>query len=342
MDIKEKVKNLPSTPGVYLMKDRQQMIIYVGKAKNLRKRVQSYFYQSKGHSRKIKKLVSTIHDIEIINTDTEFEAFMLECKLIKEIKPYFNRKMKNPKSYSYITVKMACGLRMLETTEHPLEGNLHFGPFNNKYTVQRTIQGIKEIFKIECTGSSNCTTPCLNHSLGLCIGVCLGGPALDEHNRIIDSIISLLNGTDTTILDEMEFKMKAAAEQFDFETAAKIRDSRDAISFLLNKEKVIEFAEENQNIAVIEDLDDATFKFFLIKGNKVLYSEKCTRGPGAFPKMAANIATHFKHKAPALKITRDDIDEAQIIYSYLKSSQSIVIPEDKLEDEKFIYEKLAP
>ncbi|MCM3764866.1 GIY-YIG nuclease family protein [Neobacillus niacini] len=332
MDLKEKVKILPTSPGVYLMKDRHHTIIYVGKAKNLKKRVQSYFYQSKGHSPKIKKLINTIHDIDTINTDTEFEAFMLECQLIKEIKPYFNRKMKNPKSYTYITVMMDNGMRRLALTDTPIDGTLHFGPFVNKYTVEKAIQGIKDIFKINCCKSSNKKTPCLNYAIGLCIGVCLGGPALDEYNRIMDRIIAIFDGTDTSIFEEIEQKMQTAAQQYDFKTAAKIRDNLEVLNFLLYKERVIEFTEANQNIAVIEDLDETAFKFFLIKGNKVLFSKKYRREQDNFSEMAAQIAHCFKQNEPHLLVTRDDLDEAQIIYSYLKSSQcrSIIIPEDQL------------
>ncbi|WP_066305477.1 UvrB/UvrC motif-containing protein [Bacillus sp. FJAT-29814] len=342
MDLKDKVKNLPSSPGVYLMKDRHHTIIYVGKAKNLKKRVQSYFYHSKGHSPKIKKLINTIHDIDIINTDTEFEAFMLECRLIKEIKPYFNRKMKNPKSYTYITVIMNNGLRTLALTDTPIDGNLHFGPFVNKYTVEKAIEGIKDIFKINCCKSSNKNTPCLNYAIGLCIGVCLGGPALNEYNRIMERIIAMFEGTDTSILEEIEQKMQTAAQQCDFETAAKIRDNLEVLNFLLYKERVIEFTEANQNIAVIEDLDETAFKFFLIKGNKVLFSKKYRREQDHSSEMAAQMTHWFKNNEPDLQVTRDDLDEAQIIYSYLKSSQcqSIIIPEDQLGQSRVIIELL--
>lgn len=331
MVIKEKVKNLPSTPGVYLMKDSQNTIIYVGKAKNLKKRVQSYFYQSRAHTPKVKKMAASIKDLDTINTDTEFEAFMLECKLIKEMKPYYNRKMKNPQSYTYITVRSDKELRRFDLTDTPKDGSLHFGPFVSKHTVEKALQALKDTFKINCCGRANQNTPCLNHALGLCIGVCIGGTALVEYNRIIDKIIAMFNGSDMSILKELEQKMQAAAQQYDFETAAKLRDSLDRVNFLLNKERVIEFTEENQNIAVIEDLDETTFKFFLIKGNKVLFSKKYNRGQANSTELAGQITKYFKQGTPSLTVTRDDLDEAQIIYSYLKSSQcrSIIIPKDQ-------------
>src|SRR4051794_8282213 len=116
MSLKEKVKKIPSSPGVYLMKDSQGRIIYVGKSKNLKNRVQSYFHHSKAHSRKVEKLVKTLKDFDYILTDTEFEAFMLECQLIKEWKPFFNAQMKNPLAYTYIVIKMDEEIRGLEIT----------------------------------------------------------------------------------------------------------------------------------------------------------------------------------------------------------------------------------
>lgn len=338
MKLKEKVKSLPLTPGVYLMKDAHGHIIYVGKAKSLKKRVQSYFQHSKAHTQKIKKMVSNIIDFDYLLTDTEFEAFLLECKLIKELKPHFNKKMKSPQSYIYLVIKMAAGKRVLEMSSSIEEndGNLYFGPFLNKYTVERAITGIKDAFKINCSNPSMKHGPCLNYSLGLCIGVCLGGSALEQYNRILDKIIAFLNGTDTEILEEIEQKMLTAAEQFQFEVAAKYRNILETVNALLYKEKVIEFTAANQNIVVVESIDESAIKFFLIKGNNLLYCEKI-KNQQNLEIIKNNIFTFFKnskHSSP-LVISKDDIDEAQIIYSYLKSGicRYQIIPDQWLESE---------
>ena len=149
MTLKEKVKNLPSSPGVYLMKDVHDGIIYVGKAKNLKRRVQSYFQNSKSHSPKTVKLVNNIKNFDYILTDTEFEAFMLECKLIQELKPFFNRQMKNPKSYAYILIKTDEEIPKIEVTNFPIGGknNQIFGPYRNKNTAAKAVQGMKDFLK---------------------------------------------------------------------------------------------------------------------------------------------------------------------------------------------------
>lgn len=322
--IKEKVKNLPSTPGVYLMKDSRGSIIYVGKAKNLKRRVQSYFQQSKAHPQKIIKLVSNIRDFDILLTDTEFEAFMLECKLIREIKPLFNKMMKSPQSYSYIVIDKDRTYPDIEITNHRDEqdGRLYFGPFPSKTRVETAIMGIKEAYKILCSNPKRQNSLCFNYSIGVCIGMCGGGPALQEYHAIIEDIFALLNGENRIVLDNMKMKMDEAAEDFDFETAARYRDRMDAIQFLLRKERVIEFTEENKNIVVIENLSEDTFKLFLIKRNEILFSKIVTIDSAEVNQLCSLIITTFNDTAfPAgSSVKSDELDEAQIIYNYLKSS----------------------
>ncbi|NHC39771.1 GIY-YIG nuclease family protein [Bacillus sp. MM2020_1] len=338
MELKEKVKNLPSSPGVYLMKDSRAQIIYVGKAKNLKNRVRSYFQNSQSHSQKIIKLKASLKDFDYILTDTEFEAFMLECQLIREIKPIFNRMMKSPQSYIYIGIQMDDGYQRIEICSNPDKPNsLYFGPYTSKHTVERALQGIKDFYKISCSTPSNKNTPCLNYSLGLCIGMCMGGAALDQYNDSINKIIGLLEGKDTSLLEIFERRMIAASETFEFEEAVKYRDMLETIHSLLNKEKVIEFTESDKNLVVIESLTDRTFKLFLIKKNNVLFSEKYQWSEVETLRKAikTTVLSTFKTKkeTSAKKINKDEIDAAQIIYSYLKGSNSryLIISEQMLD-----------
>ncbi|MBC2578792.1 GIY-YIG nuclease family protein [Clostridium sp. DJ247] len=344
MDLKEKIKKLPSCPGVYLMKDSLNSVIYVGKSKNLKNRVGSYFQNSKSHSPKVLKLVKNLKDFEYILTDTEFEAFMLECKLIKGIKPIYNKQMKSPKSYSYINVKINEKYPDIEISNEPSKGDgkLCFGPYTNRNTVERGLHGIKECCKILCSSNSRKASCCLNYSLGLCIGMCLDSTPREQYFSIFDEIIKLLNGTDKSILEEMEYNMNSAAEKFDFENAAKFRDYISAVNYLLDKVKVVEFIEENKNIALLEYLDDHNVKFFLIKGNKVLFSEKYELKSFDLEKLKAifktNILFYFNDKGgnSLIEIGREEIDESQIIYTYLKSKSSnckhVIISEKWLND----------
>lgn len=340
MLLKDKVKTLPSTPGVYLMKDSQGSIIYVGKAKNLKRRVQSYFQNSQSHSQKIIKLKHNINDFEVILTDTEFEAFMLECQLIQVRKPYFNRKMKSPQAYTFIIIHMDNEFPEMEVTSNPnpKAESLRFGPYINRNTVERAIQGLKEFCRILCSGPSKTNSPCLNYSLGFCIGICLGASAGKQYQDIINRIIALLSGEDTSILEEMEQKMLLASESFDFETAAKYRDYIHSINFLLHKEKVIQFTEENKNIVMIEYLGEKTLKLFLIKRNKVLFSEKyeTENFEVLHATIKARIIADFRtNELLSSQVSKEEMDEAQIIYSYLQngSGNYIFIPDQWLNED---------
>ena len=347
MNLKEKAKNLPLSPGVYLMKDSHGSIIYVGKAKNLKNRVQSYFRNTKHASPKVERLVANIRDFEIIHTDTEFEAFLLECKLIQELKPHYNRKMKNPLSYTYLKIQLDQEYYRIDTTStvSESENSYYFGPYTSKSSVERAIQSIKEHYKINCSNPSKMDSACLNYSIGLCIGMCQGGAALEQYNNIVKKMICLLTSTDMSILEEMQLRMKTAAEEFDFETAAKVRDSIDLVNYLLNRKRVIEFTEANQNVAIIEPLSEGMLKLFLIKGNNVLLSDKLSLKSSSSQQLITvikkNILTYFSAKAHGSTklINRFEIDEAQIIYSYLKGSNCsyIIIPEEMLESEDPAY-----
>ncbi|MDT3426707.1 excinuclease ABC subunit C [Paenibacillus forsythiae] len=338
--MKDKIRSLPLSPGVYLMKDSLDGIIYVGKSKNLRKRVQSYFYNSKSHSKKVKQMVSQIRDLEYRVTDTEFEAFMLECRLIRELKPMYNKKMKNPLAYTYIVIRTSEDLRRIEINNYPDAKDSHavFGPYTaNRNSVERAVQGFQECYKISCAHSSFSGSACLNYSLGLCLGMCLGKEAIAEYNRIIDRFIALLDGSDRGLYEEMNQSMQKAAEQCEFEAAAKYRDCMESLGFILNKEKVIGFTEENRNIVILEYLSEDTLKLFLVKRNAILHREKlAVRHQGMEPlhaRIKGLIMTGFGAEPPlSSKVSREEIDEAQIIYSYLKGSAChyLFIPDEWL------------
>ncbi|MGG1397897.1 UvrB/UvrC motif-containing protein [Bacillus salipaludis] len=250
--------------------------------------------------------------------------------------------MKNPQAYTYIVINSDEKVPKIEVTNDLIlkKDFLYFGPFINKSTVEKAILSLKKFNKILCMNPIKKNALCLNYSLGLCNGICQGHPtAVAQYNNSIKNIIALLNGTDRSMLEDMKEKMLQASEKFDFETASKYRDYLESINFIINKEKVIEFTEANKIIAVAEFLNDYSFKFFLIKGNKVLYSKKYSIT--SIKKLSSfiekDILTCLKNvdSNESFKISKDEIDEAQIIYSYLKSSTSrhLIIPDHWLNPE---------
>jgi len=332
----EKVKALPLTPGVYLMKDSLGHVIYVGKAKQLKRRVMSYFQNSRAHPPKVKLMVRHIRDLEVIHTDTEFEAFLLECQLIKQLKPMYNKKMKTPQAYTYILLQTENGRRYLELGHEPgpQQDGLAFGPYTSRSTVERAIHGILETLGILCSQPRRGrSTLCLNHSLGLCNGMCAGGQALDDYHLLLDRVVAMLQGDETGILSAMEERMLLAAERSDFEAAARYRDELQAVHALLHKEKVIEFAADHQRLAVLEPIDSETLKLIMLNSGQVVRERKLFLGHEPPDRLLLNLyeeivagfggATEKQEpdKASARKlIGRDEIDEAQIIYSHLQKA----------------------
>lgn len=347
MELMEKLQNLPSLPGVYLMKDSQGGIIYVGKSKNLKNRVRSYFQNSKHHSPKVLKLVNHLKDFEYILTDTEFEAFLLECKLIRELKPMYNKLMKSPLSYPYLRINICDKFPCLEISNDYDEndGCLYWGPYTNKNTVERGILGIKEFCRILCSSSTIKNTVCLNYSLGLCLGMCLGGNNMKQYFEVLFKIIGLLNGSDKSILEEMDQKMRMASEKFDFENAAKYRDFISAVNHLLHNSKIIDFAEENKNIVLVENLSMEMLKFFLIKGDRVLFTEKYPVSGHALKHLKSTLKKHilvyFNDESinKPVEIGKEELDQAQIIYAYLKKNKEslrhAVIPENWIQNKMY-------
>jgi len=310
------------------MKDSLDTIIYVGKSKNLRSRVGSYFVNSKSHSPKVIKLVKNLKDFDYILTDTEFEALLLECKLIKEIKPIYNRQMKSPKGYCYIKINMDEKYPSFEVCNetNASNGKLYFGPYTSKNTVEKAMYGIKEHIKILCTNSSKKASGCLKYSKDLCIGMCTGKLSSQYYLVLVERIIKLINGSDLTILEEMEQKMNSASENFDFEGAAKYRDYIKATRHLISTAKIISFIDDNKNIALVESLDNKEIKFFLIRYSKLIFSKRYKLNDFNIDeikcKIKSNIISSF---GSALKeeinIGKDEIDEVHIIYNYLKSKE---------------------
>lgn len=290
------------------------------------------------------KLVKHLRDFDFILTDTEFEAFLLECKLIKEYQPIYNKKMKSPLSYTYIVIEMGVGCPRISIGHNPAkkENRLLFGPYTSKNTVIKALQAIKEHLKIICSNPANKKNTCLNYSLGLCLGMCLGERKADLYHSAVNRIIALLKGSDLGIVKELEKKMSDASKIYDFETAAKYRDFLSAINYVLNNEKVIHFTEENNNFAVIERLCDSVVKLFLIKGNKVLFSNRYELVDITSEQLCAiikdNILSAFNIPAldSPLEVTCEDLDQAQIVYSYLNTSSCgyAIIPQDSLRADR--------
>lgn len=251
--IENKLKLLPDQPGCYLMKDVNAKIIYVGKAKNLKNRVRSYFKSS--HEGKTAKLVSEIHDFETIVTSTDKEAFLLEITLIQKHKPYYNIKLKRGTGYPYIKITNERDPQLMIVSKVLNDGGYYFGPYPNVYAAQETVQLLQKVYPLRrCPGHQK--RPCLYYHMGQCLGACFKEVPVEAYERNIRKIKSFLNGNVSQIKRELTAKMNDAAAKLEFERAAEIRNQIRYVEMTVEKQKII----SNDNTP--RDL----FNFFMDKG----------------------------------------------------------------------------
>lgn len=227
-DIKENLKKLPDTPGVYLHKDKLGQVIYVGKAISLRNRVRQYFQSSAGHSPKVRAMVSHIAEFEYITCQTEMEALILECNLIKKYAPKYNVLLRDDKTYPYIKVTMSEDYpRIVKTRLIEKDGDKYFGPYSDVGAVNQIIDLLNKIYTLKrCSARSFPPgyRPCLNYHIAECRGICTGQVSRDEYRGYIDAAVEFLSGRQKKLLDYLTDKMQGYAEGLQFEEAAVYRD----------------------------------------------------------------------------------------------------------------------
>lgn len=251
--IENKLKLLPDLPGCYMMKDINSRIIYVGKAKNLKNRVRSYFKSS--HEGKTAKLVSEIRDFETIITSTDKEAFLLEITLIQKHKPYYNIKLKRGTGYPYIKITHEKDPQLKIVSQVKKDDGYYFGPYPNVYAATETLQLLQKVYPLRrCNGYQK--RPCLYYHMGQCLGACFKEVPQSEYEKQIKKIKSFLNGNVSKIKKELEQKMETASENLEFERAAEIRDQIHYVEMTVEKQKII----SNDNTP--RDL----FAFYMNKG----------------------------------------------------------------------------
>ncbi|MDG0816227.1 excinuclease ABC subunit UvrC [Bdellovibrio svalbardensis] len=253
-EVRDKVKEFPTQSGVYLMKGPADKIIYIGKAKNLRNRVRSYFTDSKDHSPKTRLLVSHILEVEYILTKTEVEAFLLEASLIKKHRPKYNIRLRDDKSYPYIRFSWGDDFpRLYLARKVKKDGSLYFGPYTSGFAVQGTIKFLNRTFKIrDCTDPmfKTRTRPCMTYQIGRCTAPCVKYVTQDEYRGEVEGAKLFLKGQNRKVLKTMKEKMMGAAEEEKFEVAARLRDSIEAIKSILQKQAVINDTTEKDQDAV--------------------------------------------------------------------------------------------
>lgn len=277
----ETLASLPPAPGCYLMRNASGTVIYVGKAKQLRSRVRSYFQKGADLTRRKRRMVYEITDLDTIVTDSELEALILESNLIKKHHPTYNVRLRDDKSYPYIAVTLSeqwprvAYMRKLRM--QPKEKDKYFGPYTDTDAVRETLKLIRRVFRVPC-GYKDPTQSrgkaCMYYHINQCTGVCAGKISHEEYMSVIKDVMAFLEGRRDELADKMLAQMEQAAENLDFERAAKLRDQVMSIQKLIARQKVISTALEDQDvIALVTDNGNTCAEMFFIRGGKLIGQE---------------------------------------------------------------------
>ena len=279
-NIEEELKKLPASPGVYIMHDRHDEIIYVGKAISLKNRVRQYFQESRSKTAKIEKMVSRIARFEYIITDSELEALVLECNLIKEHRPRYNTMLKDDKTYPYIKVTMDEAFpRVLFSRTMKKDKCRYFGPYTSAGAVKDTIDLIHKLWKLRtCTRrlpqDIGKERPCLNYHIKQCQAPCQGYISQEEYGKAVAQTLDFLNGKYEPVLSMLEEKMMQASDEMDFETAIEYRELLNSVKQVAQKQKITSQSMEDRDIiARARDSEDAVVQVFFVRDGKLIGRE---------------------------------------------------------------------
>ena len=279
-NIEEELKKLPGSPGVYIMHDKYDEIIYVGKAISLKNRVRQYFQSSRNKTAKIEKMVSKIARFEYIITDSEMEALVLECNLIKEHRPKYNTMLKDDKSYPYIKVTVEEEFpRVLFSRTMKKDKSRYFGPYTSAGAVSDTIDLIHKLWKIRtCTRNLpkdiGKERPCLNYHIKQCNAPCQGYVSKEEYGQSVAQVLEFLNGNHKPVLSMLEKKMMEASEEMEFERAIEYRELIQSVKQIAEKQKITSQSMEDRDIiAMARDQEDAVVQVFFVRDGKIIGRE---------------------------------------------------------------------
>lgn len=327
-DIKENLKKLPDSPGVYIHKDRLGEVIYVGKAVSLRNRVRQYFQSQKNMDSKVSAMVSHIAEFEYITTATEMEALILECNLIKRYSPKYNILLRDDKTYPYIKITMKEDYpRILKTRRVENDGARYFGPYSDAGAVNRIVDLMGEIYRLKKCSAQRFPKgfrPCLNYHIEQCRGICTGYVSKDEYRETVNKVAEFLGGSTKSLVNEMKAKLEAAAEQLDFETAAKYRDNIMALEAINEKQRVVLRSDKDMDIILtLKGREDSFIVVFYVRDGKLSGRENFemhTEGEESSGEMISSFIKQYYGEltsGPKEILTEEALSDANILSDYL-------------------------
>jgi len=326
--ISEILRKLPASPGVYLMKDAEGKIIYVGKASSLQNRVRSYFGAGP-LTPKTASMVERVADIEFVVTRSEQEALILEMNLIKRHHPHYNVRLRDDKTFPFLKISVNEEWpRVYFTRRVEKDGARYFGPFASAYSVRETLKAVKGIFPFR-----TCTRPvtgvdsraCLEYHLNRCVGPCIGAADRDEYADVIKQVILFLEGKDELVINELRENMEAAAEALNYEKASALRDQIKAIRNVIQGQRIATMVEGDQDaIAFAQDGDQALAQVFLVRGGKLIGRESFvvqgTQGEEPAQVMTDFVQQYYSSSpyVPPLLVLQHEVKDLQVLRSWLR------------------------
>ncbi|MBI3948719.1 MAG: excinuclease ABC subunit UvrC [Armatimonadetes bacterium] len=333
MTLPEKLATLPDRPGTYLMKNAAGHVLYVGKAVSLRSRVRSYFHASADHTAKTRRLVAEIADIDWILTDTELEALILECNLIKQHRPRYNVRLRDDKHYPYICVTTAERFpRLLLVRQAKKDGHRYFGPYTSSHAVRQSIALLTRTFRLRnCSFALTGNEPeklCLYYHIKECSGPCAARIDEEEYRRSVAEVCTFLEGRQEKLVRDLKGEMAAAAERLNFERAARLRDQIYGLEVILERQKVLTTNLADQDVvALVSDDGNACAQLFFIRNGRLIGQEhfylEGTTDEALSASTAHFLAQYYQDAAyvpPEILVERD-IAEHDIIESFLRQKR---------------------
>ncbi len=330
--IQARLDALPRRPGVYLMRQPNGAVIYVGKAVDLRSRVRSYFQASSQEDPKVRAIVSDVADIDFIITDTELEALILEANLIKQHRPRYNVRLKDDKRYPYIQVTWADPYpKVLITRRMERDGSRYFGPFTSSAAVHQTLELLRKSFpyltcKREITGEDE--RPCLYYDIKLCLGPCIAAVTQEEYRAMIRGLLRFFEGRSEDVIQDLEARMRAASDEWDFEQAASLRDQLASVRRVVERQKVVSTLGADQDVLAFAREDgDACVQVFFVRGGKLLGREyfvlEGAEDENETEVMAAFLKQFYDEAAyvPPEVLLPERVEEAMIIEQWLRQKR---------------------
>ena len=328
-ELRRKAMALPLTPGVYIMKNKDKKIIYIGKAKALKNRVSSYFGSHSNHSLKVIRMVENVDDFDYILCDTEFEALVLECSLIKQHMPKYNILLKDDKGYNYIKITKEEFPRISECKQMDDDNATYIGPFISNFSVKNAVEETLKIFKLPTCNKKfprdyNKSRPCLNGFMGNCCALCNGRISKEEYVASVEDAVAFLKGGSAAAVREMTAKMQEYSENLEFEKTAKLRDRIKAIKNLDEKQKVVSINVPEEDVfALVNSTKKACFNVIRFQNGKLTDSEHwLIDSIDDLPQARLELIERYysmRDRVPSRIAVDGEIADEELLHQYLES-----------------------